>query len=346
MKRHAYAVVVLATAFLWSGSFPAGAQTSETQSERWTLSRTADGQPDLQGIWANNVATPLERPVAFEGKDVLTDEELAELEQRIAEVLDGGDAIFGDGLVAAALQENSPFLTFDEATGNYGQVWLVERDIDNRTSLITEPANGRLPAMKPATAERLAALGAHMAAHPADSWEDRPLSERCITFGMPNLFAGYNSYYQIFQEKDHVVILQELIHDARIIPLTDAPPLDDDIRLWHGDARGHWEEDTLVVETRNFSPRSDTPVLTLRGIPDVGAEMHVVERFTRVGADRLEYEVTVTNPAIWDSSWTAMIPFTGSTDPLFEYACHEGNYGMEGILAGHRAEEQEQSVEP
>ena len=100
------------------------------------------------------------------------------------------------------------------------------------------------------------------------------------------------------------------------------------------------------METRNFSPRSDAPVLTLRGIPDVGAEMHVVERFIRVGADRLGYEVTVTNPAIWDSSWTAMIPFTGSTDPLFEYACHEGNYGMEGILAGHRAEEQERSVEP
>ena len=346
MKRHAHAVVVIVAALLWSGALPATAQTSEAQSEPWTVSRTADGQPDLQGIWANNVATPLERPVAFEEKEVLTDEELAELEQRIAEVLDGGDAIFGDGLVAAALQEDSPFLTFDETTGNYGQVWLVERDVDNRTSLITDPANGRLPAIKPATAERLAELAARMVAHPADSWEDRPHSERCITFGMPNLFAGYNSYYQIFQTKDHVVMLHELIHDARVIPLTDAPPLDDDIRLWHGDARGHWEGDTLVVETRNFSPRSDAPVLTLRGIPDVGAEMRVVERFTRVGPDELRYEVTVTNPAIWESPWTAMIPLSRSTDPLFEYACHEGNYGMEGILAGHRAEEQEPSVEP
>ncbi len=346
MPYRAHAVVALAAALLWSGAFPAAAQSDGTPSEPWTAPRTADGQPDLQGIWANNVATPLERPVAFEGKDELTDEELAELEQRIAEVLDGGDAVFGDGLVAAALQEDSPFLTFDETTGNYSQVWLVERDIDNRTSLITDPPNGRLPAMKPAMTERLVELAARLAAHPADSWEDRALSERCITFGMPNLFAGYNSYYQILQTKDHVVMHHELIHDARIIPLTDAPPLDDDIRLWHGDARGHWEGDTLVVETRNFSSRSDAPVLTLRGIPDVGAEMHVVERFTRVGPDRLRYELTVTNPAIWESPWTAMIPLTRSTDPLFEYACHEGNYGMEGILAGHRAEERESSVEP
>ena len=336
--------VALVAGFIWSVAFPADAQNSETQSEPWTVPRTADGQPDLRGIWANNVATPLERPVAFEGKDVLTDEELAELEQRSAEVLDGGDAIFGDGLVAAALGEDSPFLSFDETTGNYGQVWLVERDIDNRTSLITHPANGRLPALASAAAERLAELAGHVAAHPADSWEDRLLSERCVTFGMPNLFAGYNSYYQIFQTTDHVVILHELIHDARIIPLTDAPPLDDDIRLWHGDARGHWEGDTLVVETRNFSNKSDTPVLALKGLRGVNAEMHVVERFTRVGSDRLQYEVTITNPAIWESSWTAMIPFSRSTDPLFEYACHEGNYGMEGILAGHRADEH--SVEP
>jgi hypothetical protein len=330
---------VAAVAIVLLGALPAVAQTNESQTGQWTVPRTADGQPDLQGIWANNVATPLERPVAFEGKDALTDEELAELEQRITEVLDGGDAIFGDGLVAAALQENSAFLTFDETTGNYSQVWLVERDIDNRTSLITEPANGRLPALTPTTAERLVDLGAHLAAHPADSWEDRILSERCITFGVPNLFAGYNSYYQIFQTENHVAILQELIHDVRIIPLTDAPHVDDDIRQWYGDSRGHWDGDTLVVETKNFSPKSDTPVLALKALRGLGGEMHLVERFTRVGPDRLQYEVTVDNPAMWERPWTAMIPFSKSTDAIYEYACHEGNHGMEGILAGHRAEE-------
>ncbi len=335
-------VIALTLVAVVVSSGPVVAQNEASQDEQWSVPRTASGQPNLQGIWANNVATPLERPVAFEGKDVLTDEELAELKEQIAGVLDGGDAVFGDGLVAAALKENSDYLTFDETTGNYSQVWLVERDVDNRTSLLVDPPDGRLPAMIPAAAERVAVRGAYLADHPADSWEDRMLNERCITFGLPNLLAGYNSYYQILQTDDHVAILQELIHDVRIIPLDNRPHVDDAIRHVHGDSRGHWEGDTLVVETTNFAANVDSPgALAMRLLRGVSRELSLVERFTRVGPDKMDYEVTVRNPTLWDRPWTILIPLSGTTEPIFEYACHEGNYGMEGILAGHRVQERD-----
>jgi hypothetical protein len=334
----AIALTLLAVALVGG---PVAAQTEAPQDGQWSVPRTPSGQPDLQGIWTNNVATPLERPVAFEGKDVLTDEELAELKSQIADVLDGGDAVFGDGLVAAALKENSDYLTFDETTGNYSQVWLVEREIDNRTSLLVDPPDGRLPAMTAAATDQVAARGAYLADHPADSWEDRMLNERCITFGLPNLLAGYNSYYQVFQTDDHVAILQELIHDVRIIPLDDRPHVDDAIRHVHGDSRARWEGDTLVVETTNFAANVDSPgALAMRLLRGVSEELSLVERFTRVGPDRMNYEVTVTNPTLWDLPWTILVPLSGTMDPIFEYACHEGNYGMEGILAGHRVQEQ------
>ena len=341
MKGAGLAIALTVLVVAASGE-PTTAQTETEPQGHWSVPRTPSGQPDLQGMWANNVATPLERPVAFEGKEVLTDEELAELKSQISEVLDGGDAVFGDGLIAAALDENSDYLTFDETTGNYGQVWLVERDVDNRTSLLVDPPDGRLPAMTPAAAERVDARGAYLAGHPADSWEDRMLSERCITFGLPNLLAGYNSYYQIFQTDDHVAILSELIHDIRIIPLDDRPHIDDAIRHVHGDSRGRWEGDTLVVETTNFAANADSPgALAMRLLRGVSQELSLVERFTRVGPDKMSYEVTVANPTLWDQPWTILVPLSGTTEPIFEYACHEGNYGMEGILAGHRVQERD-----
>ena len=304
----------------------------EAQSaETWTAPRTADGHPDLQGVWANNAATPLQRPESLAGRELLTDEELASLKSRANELfaLDSDDAAFGDSVFEAALAEADNFSSRDTQTGNYNQFWLVERDWDNRTSLIVEPANGRLPAVTSAAQARLDdfAEGRQRHAHWTD---DRSLGERCITFGAPRLGAGYNSYYQIFQTADHVVLLMEMSHDARVIPLNlgDAPAIDDDIRQWHGDSRGRWEGETLVVETTNYAEKS-----YFMGSQD---SRTVIERFTRVAPDRLRYEVTMTDPDTWQEPWTAVIFMSQSDDALYEYACHEGNIGMEGILSGAR----------
>ena len=204
-----------------------------------------------------------------------------------------------------------------------------------------DPPTGRLPAFTPETERRIDARIAHLADNPASSWTDRRLQERCITFGMPNLFAGYNSYYQIIQTPDHVVFLHEMIHDARIIPLDGGPHVDDAIRQWHGDARGYWDGDTLVVETTNFSPGSESPAALYQRQRGSAQRLRLVERFTRVGPDTLQHEFTVDDPGTYAGQWTAMIPLARKDEALFEYACHEGNIGMEGILAGHRAEERE-----
>ncbi len=306
-----------------SASLPASGQSS--------LPRTPWGAPDLQGMWANNNATPLERPEAFKGKATLTDEELAELKEKAAEVLDGGDAFFADDFVAAAVGEGTDFRSFDQKTGNYNQFWIVEREFENRTSLIVDPPNGQIPPMTPAgQARRAKALRGFLGIEP-DGPEDLSNSVRCITYGIPNILAGYNSYFHILQTPDHVVIFQELIHDARIIPLDGGPPLAENIRQWHGDPRGRWEGDTLVVESTNFSSKSH-----FRGSAE---NLHLVERFTRVDADTIAYEITVEDPETFATPWTVMIPWKRTDDAIFEYACHEGNLGLEGVLKGARADE-------
>jgi hypothetical protein len=324
-----------------AGPAVGGAQPS--QEARWTMPRTPDGRPDLQGVWANNTATPLERPEMLGDKATLTDEELAGLQARYAELFASGesDAAFADSVFVAALSGQDTFSSRDTATGNYNQFWLVDREFDNRTSLVIDPPNGRLPAFTPAAQERIDARVAHLADNPASSWTDRRLQERCITFGMPNLFAGYNTYYQVVQTPDHVVFLHEMIHDARIIPLGEAPHVDDAIRQWHGDARGYWDGDTLVVETTNFLARSESPAALYQRQRGSAERLRLVERFTRVGPDTLQHEFTVDDPGTYEGRWTAMIPLSRKDEALFEYACHEGNIGMEGILAGHRAEERE-----
>ena len=304
------------------------------QDPAWAAPRTADGQPDLQGIWSNNTATPLERPEAFAGKDTLTEEELAELRARAAELRENEQAgnLLGD-LLVQQLVDDPNFQEFDPDTGNYNSFWLVERELDARTSLIVDPPDGRLPPMTEAAMARFAEL-ATPPGHPAGP-ESLPLTERCITFGAPNLLAGYNSYFQILQTPDHVVVLQELIHDARIIPLERRPHLDDAVRQWHGDSRGRWEGDSLVVETANYSNTANL----------YGASRHsrVTERFTRIDPDTIEYVVTYDDPETWVQPWTVMIPLKKSApgDAVYEYACHEGNYAMEGILAGARKLEAE-----
>ena len=195
--------------------------------------RTADGHPDLQGIWGNNSVTPLERPEPLADREALTDEELARVEARANELFaqDAGDAVFGDQFFNVAVSDAESFTSSDGGTGNYNQFWLVEREFDNRTSLIVDPPNGRLP--EPTSASRLAFETAIANRGRPAAWTvDRRLSERCITFGLPNLLAGYNSYYQIFQTADHVVIEQELIHTTRIIPIDNRAHVHDSIRQW------------------------------------------------------------------------------------------------------------------
>ncbi len=334
MQRRRFLTLSVCSLFTLAIALAAGAPAfAQAQDSNWTVPRTPDGQPDLQGVWANNNATPLERPPEWEGKERLSEEELAELRAAAAEAVDDGDALFGDQLVLAAI-ERTKANSYDPTTGNYNQFWIADRDFNNRTALVIDPPNGRIPPLTASGRDRAQMLRDHRSEHPADTFTDRPLSERCVTYGVPRLGAGYNSYYQVFQSSTHVVIYHEMNHDARVVPIDGTPPLDDDIRLWHGDSRGHWEGDTLVVETRNYSAQA-----TFRGVSS--ENLHITERFTRSGPRTLEYEVTIDDPTTYTGPWTASIPLMGTTDAIYEYACHEGNIGMEGILAGHRAEERE-----
>jgi len=312
---------------------------NKTAASAWTLPRTLDGQPDLQGVWANNNATPIERPKELEGRTTLTDAEVAALKKKAAELFGGdGDAAFGDDyyrLVWASVKggEAGPHkkaaAEFDGGTGDYSSVWIVARDWDNRTSLITDPPDGKIPPMTPEGKKRSNAMIASYL-RPAAGPQDRGLSERCISYGSPQLVAGYQSYYQIYQTHDAVVILTEMIHDARVIPLNGGPHVPSNIQGWHGDSRGHWEGDTLVVDTTNYKPGS---------FMNSSDKLHVVERFSRSGPETLKYEIKVDDPDTWTKPWSLMIPLRQTSDRIFEYACHEGNTGMIGILAGARAEE-------
>jgi hypothetical protein len=334
-----FAVAVAAVLSLVQGQALAQAITAKpakTPTGTWKTPRTVDGQPDLQGVWANNNATPLERPKILEGRAFLTEQELAALKKKAGELFDNGnsDAAFGDSVFESVLANvkgtKSGFISTDGQTGDYSSVWLVTRDWDNRTSLITDPPDGRLPAMTPQAEKKRAAAAAARFGLPAGP-EDRSLSERCITFGSPRLGAGYNSYFQIVQSAKEVALLMETIHDTRLIPLDGSPHLPSNIQTWMGDPRGHWEGDTLVVDTTNYKPGAFMNVST--------EKLHIVERFTRTDSDILKWEITVNDPGAWSKPWTAMIPLRHSNDAIFEYDCQEGNYGLQGILAGARAEE-------
>ncbi len=315
------------------------AQQAPAADATWKLPRTADGQPDFAGVWANNNATPLERPKELEGRDRLTDAEVEAMKHRAAELFDGtGDAAFGDEVFKTVFESLNGSSTgphekgakdFDADTGDYSSVWTVARDWDNRTSLVTDPADGKIPPLTAEGRAKAAAAGAAFTRAP-NGPKDRTLSERCITYGLPQLLAGYQSYYRITQSRDSVVISTEMIHEARVVPLDGSPHLPPTIRQWLGDSRGHWEGDTLVIDTTNFKPRS---------FQNAGERLHLVERLTRVGPGTLHYEITIDDPETWEKPWTLMIPLRHSPDEVFEYACHEGNTGMAGILAGARAAE-------
>jgi len=265
----------------------------------------------------------------------LTDEELAGLKRTAAELFgeDAGDAAFGNIFVGALTKKK---YEASDGVGNYNQFWLVERNFDNRTSLITDPPDGKIPALTPEAQQRDAARAEYRRLHPADGPEDIPLSQRCLARGLPLISAGYNSYYQIVQTPDYVVLHLEMMHDARIIPLDGRPHINQTVRQWLGDSRGHWEGDTLVVETTNFNDKPDGTV-QIRASTDTN--LRLIERFTRVSANTINYEVTVSDPTTFTRPWTFKIPWKQTKDQIYEFACHEGNEAMPGTLSGYRAQE-------
>lgn len=301
---------------------PTAAQTLKNGVSSWTTPRTPWGDPDLQGLWNNATTTPLQRPEELGEKAFLTDEEVAQRDQ----------------VVGAARNTDRQPRAGDP--GTYNEFWWERgRTIaNNRTSLIFKPSNGRLPALS-ATGEQRAAAAFRWknSRGEYDSWIDRPLAERCIIYrGIPAFPTGYNNNYYITQTAEYVAIVQEHIHEVRLIPLDGRPHLSESIRQWLGDSRGHWDGETLVVETTNFSDQS-----LIRGINgDPSESLHVIERYNRIAANMIDYEFTVTDPATWQRPWSGSLPLTAFEGPMYEYACHEGNYALTNVLAGARAKEQ------
>ena len=304
-----------------AASKKAGAATGGT-AKAWTPPRTPDGRPDLQGIWDFRTLTPLERPDNLSGKDVLTAEEAVQLEERAAQ-----------NRVDRAPPKGNP--------GTYNQFWFdfgTRITLTNRTALIVDPADGKVPPMTPDGQTRAAERAEHMR-RPATGPEDRALYERCIlgfNSGPPMIPNGYNNNFELLQRRDYVVILTEMVHDARIVPMDGRPHLPASLRQWSGDSRGRWDGDTLVVETTNFTHKG-TGTISLPVTTD--ENLRLVERFTLADADTLMYEFTVTDPTTWTKPWTAVVHMKRNPARIYEYACHEGNYGMEGILKGARADE-------
>ena len=305
-----------------------------------TAPRTAWGQPDLRGVWDFRTITPLQRPESLAEQEFLTEEEAANLEQ---EVLDRNADLANRPALRTEVTE-SVDRGADGAPGFYNNFWLDRgtRAVGTRrTSLIIDPPNGRIPDLTASGQRTADARRAYRQEHPADSWVDRSAYDRCIlgfNAGPPITPGGYNQNLHLFQTPDHVVLVTEMVHTVRVVPLDGRPALSDGVRQWSGDSRGHWEGETLVVETSNFNDQ--------RGWRGSTTNMKLVERYTRVDADTLDYEFTVIDPETWTSSWTASIPMRRSLNPMYEYACHEGNHSMDGILAGRRAEERAAPAQP
>ena len=308
-------------------SVPVGAQAppaaaKSTTAAKWVVPRTPDGKPDLQGLWSYATLTPLERPAEFAGKEFLSEKEATEYEQRR---LRDDNRDRRDGSAEA------------DVTRAYNEFWWdrgTKVVVTRRTSLVVDPPDGKIPPLTAEAQKRAAARAEARRLHPGDGPEDRPLAERCILFGnggAPMLPTAYNNNAQFFQTRDHVVIVNEMVHDVRIIPLDGRPALNKNVRQWLGDSRGHWEGDTLVVETANFNDK-----VNFRGS---GENLRLTERFTRVAQDTLLYEFTVDDPTSFTRPWKVELPLWKNRELMYEYACHEGNSGMAGVLAGFRKEE-------
>jgi len=290
-----------------------------------TKFHTPDGQPDLQGIWSFATITPLERPAELAGKEFFSEKEAADYE---AAIRNQNNMDRRDGTAEADVSRAYNDFWWDRGTK------IVKT---NRTSLIIDPSDGKIPPLTTAGRERQTERLAANRGHEFDGPENRPLAERCIIWastGPPMLPTAYNNNIRILQAPGYVAILIEMIHDIRIIPLDNHPYLSQNVRQLKGDSRGHWEGDTLVVETSNFTNRT-----AFRGASE---NMRLTERFKRLDADTLLYQFTVNDTETFTKPWTVEIPVTRSEDPLFEYACHEGNYAMTGGLAGARTAEGKQ----
>ena len=297
------------------------------QDDAWQAPRTADGRPDLQGVWDFRSLTPLERPEAIADQDVFTAEEAAQFTEERLAALDK-DQPGPDGRIPLS--------------GGYNDFWWDygrELTDDLRTSLVVDPPDGRIPSLTADGRERAdlrrAALG-----RDAHGPEDRGAFERCIlgfNAGPPMNPSAYNNNMQLFQTAGHVVILNEMVHDARIVPLDGSDHLPDGVRQWRGDSRGRWEGDTLVVETKNFTGKT-----SFRG---TGPGLRLVERFTRVAEGTLLYEYTVTDPESFERPWSVAVPMRKNDLPVFEYACHEGNYGMLNLMVSARSEDARKAAE-
>ena len=327
-------VAIAAAAFL----SPAAAQAPTRDAEQWVVPRTADGHPDLQGNWTNSTLTPFQRQ---EGRGrVFTWEEVADLER--------GDGVCppNPGTVACGRASRDGASNEARLSGNeYNEVYwergsrVAIVDGEPRTSLVTHPANGRLPALTPEAERQIQEyedfrdqFGQY------DHPELRPLGERCIVFGSPlgppmRPQGAYNSNYIIVQTADHVMIMSEMVHDVRIIRLGEPNRLPAHVRPWFGDSWGRWEGDALVVETTNINPQQ-----SLRGVPP-SEHMRVTERFTRVDEETILYEFTVEDPTMYTQAWGGEIPIKKFDAMLYEYACHEGNYSLAGVLSGARYQE-------
>lgn len=321
-------------------ALPAGAQTakpSKPVSKTWTPPLTSDGHPDLQGVWLDGSATPLERPKALEGRQSLTDAEVAELKRRADRIFKStgdSDAANADNVFLAALANPEQFRN----NSTSGTEFMIDRVFDNRTSLIVDPPDGRIPPLTPAARERqsAAALALAAGARPPARVEDLNSALRCITPGVPRLGGRYGAgsygYYQIFQTPGYVVLFMEVLHEARIIPLDGRPHQPETVRTWTGDSIGRWQGNTLVVDTTNFSSKTN--------FMGAAQNLHLIERFTRVAPDEIDYEMTINDPTTWTRSWTAMARLRQTDERLYEYACHEDNRSLEGILTGARARDE------
>ena len=337
-------VIVLAVAAIGAAGSAAHAQGS------FEPPRLPDGRPDLQGVWDFRTLTPLERPEDLAGKAVLGAEEAAALE---------AEAAANSAALNAPTTDRSQLLPVGGNVGGYNHYWVDQGKTvvdDLRTSLIVDPPSGRLPPLQPGLEMQALSLQEDLpgtrpnrtrtAGIGTDSYEDRGLAERCLlgfNTGPPILPAAYNNNIQLFQTSDHVVILHEMVHDVRVIPLDGRAGLPSRIRQWNGDSRGRWEGDTLVVESTNFTDKTASFNPASYVAAGSGAHKHLVERFRLVGEDTLEYEYTLTDPVTFTRPFTAVMPMQRGV-AIYEYACHEGNYGLHNVLAGAR--EQERAAVP
>lgn len=326
--------VVWLTSGAIAGQAPSPGPKAAPPAKPYTPPRTVDGQPDLQGTWSYATLTPLERPKELSDKEVLSDEEAARFVKRTLAQRDNDRR--DEDPTRTRSTVNGGVATADVARA-YNQFWWdygTSVIASKRTSLIIDPPDGRLPALS-AVAQKRQQDREEAGERAANGPEDRSLGERCIVFvprsGPPMTPSAYNNNFILVQSRNYVTILNEQAHDARMIPLDGRPHLPQNIRLLRGDGRGHFEGNTLVVETTNYTDKTN--------FMGSGQNMVLVERFTRTGPDMLDYQFTVTDPESFAKPWTAQIPMPRTNGQLYEYACHEGNYGMVGILSAARAAE-------